>query len=207
MSLANAVRLFFLCLIVLAIASAYAADDRSTGADVDVRTDTSVNTEVLGSTQKHSNRALALSNGLGDVDIAGCLGSTQWSTPVYSRQKLVINWPCMAEFYLRNAQYSLAAMAICNTEILSEFDTEAACEASHNFAPLHVEPVAAMVAEPVEDNDEWRREQYEIVSDLQEKVALLEAAKKPPAQVTRQVVQQPFLSDAKRAALAELVKK
>ena len=98
-----------------------------------------------------SNRAYALSNSLGDVDIAGCLGSTQWNTPIFGKQKLVLNWPCMAEFYLRNGMYENAAMAICNTEIRQEFDSEESCRAAHNFKPM---AVPALMIEPAEDEDE-----------------------------------------------------
>jgi hypothetical protein len=126
------------------------------GTNVDVGTDvtvgdTNVNvpittgpTNVTGgdTTLNNESRAIALSNVLGDVDIAGCLGSTQWATPLFSKQKLVVNWPCLTEFYLRNGKYELAAMAICNTEVVKEFASEADCEAAHDFEEI-IEPAVA----------------------------------------------------------------
>ena len=86
--------------------------------------------------------------GLGDVDIAGCLGSEQWTLLIGGKQKLVLNWPCMAEFYLRNNEPDLAAMALCNTEILDEFDDEEACEAAHDFlAEMPDQPPNAALTE------------------------------------------------------------
>lgn len=99
------------------------------------------------------NKALALANSLGDVDIAGCLGSTQWNTPVFGKQKLVLNQVCMAEFYLTNEKWELAAMALCNVpEILKEFDDEAHCETAHNFGPIRApESAPAEAPEPVSE--------------------------------------------------------
>jgi hypothetical protein len=94
--------------------------------------DTNVPVNVQHSSK---SKALGLSNGLGDVDIAGCLGSTQWATPLLSKQKLELNWPCLAEFYLRQGKYKLAAMAMCNTAVVKEFESEQACEEAHDFTP------------------------------------------------------------------------
>ncbi len=83
------------------------------------------------------NRAYnVVAPGLGDVDIAQCLGSTQWSLLVGGKQKLVLNQVCMAEFYLKQARYDLAAQALCNQpEILNEYGSESACETAHDFTP------------------------------------------------------------------------
>ena len=106
------------------------------------------------------NRAYAVANSLGDVDIAGCLGSTQWNTPLFGKQKLVINWPCLAEFYLRNGLYDNAAMAICNTEVRQEFETEQDCRDAHPFEAM------AYIPEPeiteTEEDEDHRRFQAEI---------------------------------------------
>jgi len=218
MSIANIFRLFALCLIVFAIASAYAGDDHKcqgghnctgdTNVDVSTVVGTTVNAgdvnvqggDLTGGTMKSNSRSIGLSNGLGDVDIAGCLGSVQYGTPVWSKQKLTLNWVCMAEFYLRNQKYELAAMAICNTEVRSEFDTEDDCRAAHDFSAPYVEAPAS-----IEAPDEHQEE----IDDLYEQVAILvEQVNKPAPKpvVTQRVVQQPFLSEEKRAALAELKK-
>jgi hypothetical protein len=52
-----------------------------------------------------------------------------------------------------------------------------------------------------EDEEEYHREIVEQNTELAERITQLEAVK---PKVTRQIVQQPFLSDAKRAQLEEL---
>jgi len=109
---------------------------------------------VTGSNYNSTSRALALGNSMGDVDIAGCLGSTQWSTPLIGHQKLVLNWPCMAEFYIRNQMWENAAMAICNTEIRQEFASEQECRDAHPFQMLAQPVYEAAVVVTEADNDE-----------------------------------------------------
>jgi hypothetical protein len=152
-----------------------------TGGDVNVPVDVTtgpVNVESPVSVN-HESKALALSNSLGDVDIAGCLGSTQWATPLFSKQKLVVNWPCLAEFYLRNGKYELAAVAICNTEIVKEFADEASCEAAHDFSPA-TEPVSEVI-----EVIEGQREQAQSIAVVQmaqyELEERIEALEKKPA--------------------------
>jgi hypothetical protein len=163
------IRLFFIALVafavILVVAPPALADDghghnhhggdtmvdidnpvdvNVTGGDTNVPVDVNVTGGDSPVSVNNESRALALSNALGDVDIAGCLGSTQWATPLFSKQKLVVNWPCLAEFYLEHGKYELAAMAICNTEIVKEFAGEDECEAAHDFAPP-AEPVSEVV--------------------------------------------------------------
>lgn len=148
------------------------------------------------------NKSVALGNVLGDVDIAGCLGSTQWSTPVYGKQKLVVNWVCVAEFYLQYQQPELAAMALCNTEILKEFETEEECEQAHQFLTQAVLPPPPVAAAPDHDEEEdYHAEQMMLYEDMQAKIRNLEERK--PVQKTV-IEQKPFLSDEQRAKLREL---
>jgi hypothetical protein len=188
--------------IWLASIPAKAGDDHHNGGDTSV--DTSVNTSVetvlnggdlTGGTQKNSSKALGLSNSLGDVDIAGCLGSTQYGTPVWSKQRLDTNWFCVAEFYIRAGKYPLAAMAMCNTDVRNEFATEDECRAAHDFTPMLESVVIVEAPDEHQEEIEYLYEQVE---------ALTQQVNKPV--VTQRVVQQPFLNDKKRAALAEVVK-
>ena len=139
----NRLLIFFLLLPL----SALATDDKRTTVDTDVTTNvtTEVVTETIltagdnissNSTSIEGGRGLGLSNSLGDVAISGCLGSTQWATPLFSKQKLSINWTCLAEFYLRTHRWELAAIALCNTEIRQEFPDEDTCRMAHDFSPL-----------------------------------------------------------------------
>ena len=170
----------------------------TTGDTIVTPGDTLVTT---GDTSMTSNsKALALSNSLGDVDISACLGSVQWATPLFSKQKLVVNWPCLTEFDLRNAQFDLAAMAICNTEIRKEFASEQECRDAHDFQQMLEEPV--MVMESDDDEVEYLRdvleEQALLQADLNAKIQNLERS-------NRVVIQQPYLSDEKKQKLREIV--
>jgi hypothetical protein len=80
-----------------------------TGGDVSVPVNVSAPST---STMHNEAKSLALGNVLGDVDIADCLGSHQWNTPIFGRQDLKLNQVCMAEFYLSAGKYQLAARAL-----------------------------------------------------------------------------------------------
>ena len=171
----------------------------TTEVDTNVAVDTSI---VSGDTSiSHSSRALALSNVLGDVDIAGCLGSTQWATPLFSKQKLTVNWPCMAEFYLEHGKTELAAMAICNTEIRKEFSTEEECREAHDFEPI-IEAAVVVFEESADEDEELHEEQQMLYEDLQAKVRNLEQRLNRPRTV---VEQRGGLSEEQKAALRGVV--
>jgi len=185
------------------------------GTDVDVNTDVTVGGDtvnvpvnvtggaqsVTGSNYSNSSKALALSNSLGDVDIAGCLGSTQWATPLFSKQKLSVNWACLAEFYLRTGKYEMAAMAMCNTEIRNEFTSEDDCRSAHNFEP-QVAQVAPGIDDRDEDDDRYRAEQQMAYDGLQMQIQELRAQKAP--RPTTVVQKTEFISADKRAKLEAL---
>jgi hypothetical protein len=182
-----------------------------TGGDVNVPVE--VNTDVTGGPvsvqHKSESLGIGLSNSLGDVDIAGCLGSTQWATPLFSKQKLVVNWPCLAEFYLKNGKYELAAMAICNTEIIKEFEDEAACEAAHDFGPQE-EPVSEIL-EQRQQIEEYHQEDIQVVqmaqASLEARLTALEQKPPPPPRVIRSQPAEPdkrFTEEQKLAVFAAL---
>jgi hypothetical protein len=200
-------------LLLLLLVSSAVADDckgRScNGGDLVVGDtvvgDTSVTTgptSVTGGDLNNETVTVALSNSLGDVDIAGCLGSTQWATPLFSKQKLVVNWPCLTEFYLRNGKYELAAMAICNTEIVKEFASEAECEAVHDFGEIFEAEVAMVEpsAEHFEEEREWHDEALAAQQDYDQRLAQLER------RLTRQApVQKPLLTEDQKKRLQEVL--
>ena len=106
--------------------------------------------------------------GLGDVDIAACLGSTQWSLLVGGKQKLVLNQVCMAEFYLKQGRYDLAAQSLCNQpEIVTEYESEQACELAHDFTPP---PLLALPA-----SDSAFEEHYELAQRQEEEIEYMQA--------------------------------
>lgn len=186
--------------------------DVATGG-VDVTTGGVEAGDVTVHTGGNKSRALALGNTLGDVDISQCLGSTQWSTPVYGKQKLVINWICVAEFYIKYQQPGLAAMALCNTEILMEFETEEECEQAHQF--LAQAAVQNNLMEEQEDRDDERYEQtkaiqmelFHRVEALQEQIERAQSKPAARPQVQRVVEQKPLLTEDQKARLRQEVMK
>jgi len=174
----------------------------ATGIDVEAESSSSASAEVgdvllSGGTSK----ALGLGRSSFDVDINQCLASTSWDTIVGGKQKVVLNWVCMAEFYLKNGKPELAAMAVCNTEVLKEFDSEEDCEAAHDFFQDMVEEAAVIVPNPNWEEEDERHEEYE------QRIAELEAKVNAPrpTRVTREVVQQRYLSDEQRAKLEKVL--
>lgn len=186
-------------------------DTINVGGDTINTGDVSVPVDITGGdvSMQHKSESLGigLSNSLGDVDIAGCLGSTQWATPLYSRQKLVVNWPCLAEFYLRNSQYELAAMAICNTEVIKEFESEEACEAAHDFAPAAAAPPPPVSDEQIRQmemyNDQLAMVQMEI-EQIEERIERSESRPAPPPRTIVQQQPPAFTEEQKAAAWAAL---
>lgn len=168
-----------------------------TGGDVSVPVNVSA---PSANTMHNESKSLALGNVLGDVDIADCLGSHQWNTPIFGRQDLKLNQVCMAEFYLSAGKYQLAAMSLCNVkEILREFANEAECEAAHDFTPAP-QPAASAYQEQIEM---LRYEQAVLEDRLMQQQALIERAEARP--VPRPVVvQKEFVTDDKRAKIKAL---
>lgn len=203
-------------LILLLSASIALADNghgHDHGGDVttDVTSSTDVTTSVTGGDVNiagDSSRAYGIGHSLGDVDISQCLGSVQWGSPVFSRQKLVINWPCMAEFYLRNGEPKLAAMAVCNTEVIKEFADEAECEAAHQFLST-LEPAVPVLPSSNVEEEEYHEEQEQTLAMLEMRVseiqALVEKSQRPV--VRREVIEKKGgLTEEQKAALRETVK-
>jgi len=168
--------------------------------------DVELNSELVGgdvSVGGDSSKAIGFGRSSFDVDINQCLASTSWDTIIVGKQKLVLNWVCMAEFYLKNGKPELAAMAVCNTEVLDEFSSEAECEAAHDFFEEVVETSAVMGDSYWEEEDEEYRE--ERMQNYDERIAQLEQRASQP-QVTREVTKERYLSSKQRAALEEVLK-
>lgn len=132
------------------------------GSPVDLQANPSMN--VTGST--YSSRALALGNGLGDVDINDCLGSEQFGTPLYSRQWLELNKWCAAEVFDAKGLNIMAAKLRCEIkEIRKLFKTNDTCLDANTIhvttAPaLEIAPVVASMSSRLDEHDE-DEEQHE----------------------------------------------
>lgn len=157
-----------LLLLLLAFGTASATDWRK--VDVDVKNE--VNNQVEGATVNNDvnvgtgdtmmdagdvnfdSKAYALSNYLGDVDINDCMGSTQFGTPIFSKQKLALNKWCAAETYDAKGLKKLAARMRCQIkEIASLFPDNESCVTA-NIVPDPPPPIPAAVEHDRDDEDE-----------------------------------------------------
>ena len=152
-----------------------------TGGPVDVTGGaTNVETNVAGSS--YSSRALALGNGLGDVDINDCLGSEQFGTPLYSRQWLELNKWCAAEVFDAKGLNLMAGKLRCEIkEIRALFAKSAAGDAecveantvvgqpaAREIAPV----VASLSARQDEHDEEEERHESELAAIMQRQTEL-----------------------------------
>ena len=173
--------------------------------------DLNSNVDIAGD----SSRAYALGvPGLGDVDIAGCLGSTQWTLLIGGKQKLETNWWCVTKLYLEAGLYDNASMAVCNTEVRQEFETEDECREAHPFKAM-----ALSVPTESDDEDEEHDRIKAELADLTATVAALQrenAQLESQVQKTEKVAQRAYaapqraeygLTDQQRAELAEVFTK
>ena len=150
--------------------------------------------DVIGGTTSvvtGNNKSLVVAPpGLGDVDIAQCLGSQAWTLLIGGKQTLVLNQVCMAEFYLKQGRYDLAAQSLCNQgEILKEYETEVACEIDHDFTPAIVEGFTDEITETFEDEQQIQDNEIEFVqmaqTDIYERIEALEQKPAPRPRVVQ----------------------
>ena len=142
------------CLVCLLAGSPALADSRS-GDDIDVATD------VATSLVTGDNRTIALSQGsLGDVDIFGCIGSSQFSVFIFfAKQKLEIDPLCVADRYDSAGKHGLAAQMRCQVPLVADLDYAGTnCIAANTFEPL---PPAQPTAAHLEEDEARDHEQAE----------------------------------------------
>jgi len=148
-----------------------------------------------------TSKALGLGRSSFDVDINQCMGSTAWDTIIGGKQKLVLNWVCLAEFYIKNGQPKLAAVAICNTEMLSEFASEAECETAHDFladiVPPAPPPPPANAAHE-EEAEQYHYEQAQAQVDYDDRLDRIEQRLNRPRPAPEQ---KPLLTEDQKARL------
>jgi len=90
---------------------------------VDVTTGDQTMGDIIGGDTTISsggNRALSLSNGLGDVAIRDCRESEQWATPLLSRQYVELNPWCAAEWYDSRGRHLTAAKLRCTDKTIKK---------------------------------------------------------------------------------------
>lgn len=191
--------------LLVACPFAAVASGPSVETEVDVSTGDLVSGDVslVGGTSK----AIGLGRSSFDVDINQCMGSTSWDTVLVGKQKLVLNWVCLAEFYLKAGQPKLAAQALCNTEVLSEYANEDECEEAHQF----LEFVTEAIVQPVDADDEEEdrhAQQMQVQQEYEERIASLEQRIEQRNSTARTIVREKeWMTDEKRAKLEAVLAK
>ena len=148
-----------LLLIVLISGPVFASGDKITQSnDMNNQTSGDVTTgdvstgDLTGGSQSNSSKSIALVNSLGDVDINDCLGSTQWATPVFSKQKLNLNKWCAAEVYDSKGMHSMAGRIRCEIpEIEALFDDHQQCVLENTVLVPAPIPATTVPMPPVAD--------------------------------------------------------
>ena len=150
--------------------------------------------------QNNTEKSTAWGIGGSDADINDCR---------FTEGGLTIQWTrkdkfCQAMELIRLGYVDTGVLAICTKTWIGElYNDLAACQAAmvQKYAPVVVE-------ETVDDDDEDYHEEIEQaqqayannLAELESRVASVES-RRQTAQVTREIIQQPFLSDEKRAKL------
>jgi hypothetical protein len=124
------------------------------------------------------SKSFAFAHGLGDVDIADCLGSEQWGTIIVSRQYLELNKWCAAEVYDAKGLYQMAAILRCDIkEIKKHFNTPEACMEANTIRPVvaaKVEEPEVIIVEPSIELQETHVEQQMALESMEQRMARLE---------------------------------
>ena len=185
-------------IIILLLPTIALASGRENEVDVDVGNTVNVGGDTVnvgGSTLNSSvgdtvvdagdvalnsdSKSFAFAHGLGDVDIADCLGSAQWGTIIVSRQYLELNKWCAAEVYDAKGLYQMAAIVRCDIkEIKKHFTNQENCIEANTVQPIPVATMApepeVIVVEPPEELQEAHVEQQMALNSVEAKLAQLE---------------------------------
>ena len=181
---------FFLCavgIVVFLTAPAWA-----TGTEVEQEV------EVVGG-QYSGGNTRAYSVGGGDMDIDDCLATHSILFGLW--QGTHINKLCEADRLNRDGKYQAAAEMKCSIRSIRRIYGENCIKAVKISAPPPIElPVIVEEDNWEEEEEAWHEEQEQMQVDYDARIARLEQKANQP-RVTREIVQQPFLSDEKRAKL------
>ena len=158
--------------------------------DVIIDAGSSVNTDI-----SDSSRVTALS--LGDVDIAQCYRSYQ---VVVLWQGTQINKWCMADSLDARGLHEAAGVMRCSLKAYAKnFPDEQTCV---DFSTIVVQKAVPVDTSPAIDEQRY----YQLEAQMAEMQMQLDREPAPaPATTTTRVIQQPFLSDEKRAKLQAIL--
>lgn len=175
-------------LLALLVPGLAVADDDHGGAGT-----LSSSTETVANLAGGDHSTIALSQGsLGDVDIYGCLGSSQFSVFIFfAKQKLEIDPLCVADGYDKAGKYNLAAQLRCQVPLVAGLDyTGTNCIAANTFSDPEPQAVAAAHVEEDEARDQEQAEklvqQALDFTALTKRIDQVEASRRANARRARQ---------------------
>ncbi len=162
-----------------------------------------------------SHRAIAVGGvSLGDVDIAQCLASTQWSLLIAAKQKVILNMWCAAEVYDIKGMYPNAAKARCGIkDIRGWYTSDTSCIIGETWAgpPPPPEPPSggADTTEPVDQAEviQYTETIIQQFEDYKVQITDLEASVEHLAGIPAQFIMSPEIqaqinADAQRREMA-----
>lgn len=133
-------RLLFVVLLVLLAAAARAGGEcNGPGACESTEIDASTIVETVIGGNDNLSIGLALSYGMGDVDInegQNCMGSEQKANVLFGKQQLVLSPWCASLFYELNGKHTFAAKIRCDIpKIRKHYRTPEACVIDQDLSP------------------------------------------------------------------------
>jgi len=190
--------LIIVMLVVAAIEVAWGQENcrghscNSDGAPIDVSQ--SVAGPVIGGSD---SLGLGFGGPQFDVDIAQCMGtqSDSYLWNIWSKQRMTENYWCHAITLINAGYVEAGTYMLCNHTVLGEMnDCPGPLFVTAEPEDNHKDEVASIKAELYSDFNDFKAEQMQEIAMQHEE----------PPTVHRIVQKTPFLSDSKRAALAEL---
>lgn len=187
MTLDKKVRLFFLTIILLVIASYYApyvfaqGDHKCQGGH-----NCNEAESIVGAANGDEFRALSLSQSLGDVAVSGCIVTTQWGIIIYQRQGYRYDVFCLARELDAVGKYADAAAMRCLHKIPTKL-YGGRCLSVMNFEPPEPNPTKTLVGAVLDTDDRYVQQQEEIEYLREETASLVGQLEK----ITQQIEQAP----------------
>lgn len=152
---------------------------------------------------------IGLATALGSESFGDCFASTQMNIVVYAHQKSKFNPWCAAVWYDANGMHGLAAQMRCLIPEIAGLNYAGTdCVTANTITP-RMESVAEKVSDTV-NNIVLRQEAItaplrDDIQTLYQTIEKLEESHREPETPPQQtIIQQPFLNDAKREALAAI---
>ena len=198
----NPISLLFFLLAVLAVVAfmspTWAGDNHNSDSTVDA-------SSIVSNSVSDSSRSFGIGGSDYDIGRGSCVYHVGGLTFAFS----VIDEFCQGMDLIRAGMVEAGRLHICTqSKVGNNYATVQECKDDLFVMVVSVDKPVAM-PEPDDDDEDYREEIQQTQQVYQENLAELESRvvrMESRRQAKPQVIQQPFLSDAKKAALREVVK-